>query len=375
MTPQHYGYQQAKVIITDTDYSIIESFLLPCCSSTGKTRSFEFAGSRQETWKNSLIDSSEGQRLKYVLNFDEYANKDSVAMFLKILNYNNDGARGRGKKYLYLMPHIDRPYIIHKVVLNNTSFDLQLLEATDYTDGYMLPVLEFITVDLVDAYDTITELPTSPDLWIKSTEVQKYYAENDSNAYVLRAIDQSSYFRNMTGTLPKLINNVLNGYPAIRFDGFTTVLQTPTWTLRQDLTLYAVLRVRTWVTGKYIFDGYTSNKFITKFRTATTNICFSANNTDFIDNSDLNVFNTFIVQITSRDGADSRIRVNNNTEITGTAGSGNPAGLTIGANGSAVADFSQVDIFEVLVFPVNHSVSESSQVRNYLSRKYFNTTY
>lgn len=372
---QHYGYQQAKVIITNDTYNVVETFTLPNCSSTGKQRSFEFIGSRQETWKNTIIDYSQGHRLKYVLNFNEYANKESVAMFLKILNYSNDGAKGRGKKYMYLMPHLDRPYIIHQVVLNNSTLDLQLLEATDYTDGYMLPVLEFISVDLVDPYDTITEFPTSPDIWLKSTEATKYYTEGDANTYVSRIVDQSSFFRNVYAgtTFPKYIASALNGYPAVRFNGTDNTLQSLAWALEQDLTLYAVLKVISFTSGRYIFDGYHSNRLITKFTGTTPDLSFSADNTHSIT-ANIGVYTGVILEIASRVEENSEIIINNTAATPGFAGANDPSGITIGSKAD-LTNFSNIDLFELLIFPSYHNSSQKLQVRNYLSRKYFNTTY
>ena len=373
----HYGYDYARLHVLDSNFAVIESISFPMCTLQGNVTSLQSYDVRHELITNESISVNKGYRGIFTLNWNDFATKESLATFLKVLRYSSDYYKGRGLRYFYFVPHSDKPYIMFKVNIIIGSFDFKLLEATDLTDGYELPVITFETVDLIDADEPIIEFPSNPALWIKSTDVCKTYDLADTNIYISRALDCSGNFRHMTGNTPTLINNTLNGYPVMNFDGTADTLRTATFTLTQPISVYLVLAQMTWTSGDYLFDGYTKDTFLMKQRTGTPQAGFSTDNSTFLTNtSDLALTSYKIVSCLVNTGSsNASVQVNNNTEITGTVATSALAGFTLGAAGDVVSGFSNIRVAELVVFPVLHTAAERTIVRNYLSRKYFNTTY
>jgi len=377
----HYGYDYSKLHILDSNYAVVESINLPLCTLQGNVTSLQSYDIRHDLITNESISVNKGYRGIWTLNWNDFATKDSLAIFLKILKYNSDYYKGRGLKYFYFVPHSDKPYIMFRCNIAIGSFDFKLLEAMDLTDGYELPVITFESCNLIDADEPIIEFPGNPALWIKSTEVCKLFDIADTNTYITRALDSSGNFRHMTGNTPTLINDTLNGYPVMNFDGTSDVLRTSTFTLSQPLSIYIVLAQMTWTSGDYLFDGYTKDTAVMKQRTSTPQAGYSSDGSSFLTNtSDLALTSYKILSVVSDNVASSAsnntsVQVNNNTAIIGSTADSALAGFTIGAGGDVVSAFSNIRVAEAIIFPVKHSSTERTTVRNYLSRKYFNTTY
>lgn len=389
---EHFGYDYSILKVLNTSYNVIETFNLPLCHILGKVRSYEFVNTQHELMTNEIVNINRGQRLKWICNYNDVANKALVTQIKDIIGYATDEFNNRGKKYLYLIPHSDRPYIGYFVFISNSNIDFKLLEASDITEGYELPILEFTCTKIIDIRDSFVEFPSNPDLWIKTTEAVTGGYVSGSSAYIgdyegqtlTKLIDMSGNFRNMTqtdgGDYPLWLPNELNGYPIIyspNVVGGSAMYVEYDWTA--PFTLYIVLRLDNWVTGKYIFDAWNQYKAGIKLRTGTPAFTFSFDNATFLsDNSNLTVASFKILQANGYNDAVSFLtQINNTTAVTGSAGTAaaNMFGVVIGASGDTVGNYSDLSYAELILFPTDHTSTEQTTIRDYLSKKYFQTTY
>jgi len=152
---------------------------------------------------------------------------------------------------------------------------------------------------------------------------------------------------------------------SILCDGSATFLQTATFTLAQPTMLYALFRQVTFTNADVLFDGFTvtSGQFLQD--TTTPNISLSSGTTAMTNTTF--ALNTYAVGTALFGGASSIFSRNKEASVTSaTVGTTAMAGLTVGADGSG-ANFGNVQVKEILLFPVAHTPTQRLQVINYLS--------
>lgn len=161
------------------------------------------------------------------------------------------------------------------------------------------------------------------------------WADQDSNV--------GDLFAESATRSPALITN---GNPggngdAIEFDGNANRAKvTGGFTFNQPETIYLVLRANAWAVNDTFVDGniLIAMQFLQSPTTPTVRI---RSVTSLVaDNSDLSL-NTWGIYCLIFNGANSSIRLNNNTKTTGNPGSVNAEGLTVGSaqNNTSFANF------------------------------------
>lgn len=193
-----------------------------------------------------------------------------------------------------------------------------------------------------------------------------------NGAKVTQWNDQSGNSNHLTQATedkqPGFSASQLNGYPAIVFDGVDDVLDTAAFTLNQPETVFIIFKQTTWTDNDTIFDGLGGNSGRLFQRTTTPNIGTYAG--DFGPPSADLAVNTFGLITCILNGASSVLQVNNNAEsTTGSVGSSNMGGFTLGdfGDGGAAANISVV---EVIVMEAAASADERTSVKNYVSERY-----
>jgi len=149
-------------------------------------------------------------------------------------------------------------------------------------------------------------------------------------------------FAESAATSPDLIanGNPIGNGNAIDFNGTMNRMRlTGGFTFAQPETIYLVARWDSWTINDTMIDGEVVNALALIQHDATPKMRLFAGSFA-ADNTDLAVGNWGIISVVFN-GANSSIRVNNNTETTGNPGSINANGLTLGSrrNGSSYGAF------------------------------------
>jgi hypothetical protein len=176
--------------------------------------------------------------------------------------------------------------------------------------------------------------------------------------------DQSGNGRNLvqnTGTNQP----TLSADSSILFDGVDNYLKTGAFTLNQPVTTYALMRQVSYTNNEYVIDGDTAASMLIFQNGTEPQLSLYAGGIAG-NNSDL-VTGSYGVLAAVFDGASSLMQVNNGAPSTGGAGAQNAGGLTIGASGGGTA-FSNIQVKEVVVFPVAHDAATRARVIRYLQQ-------
>jgi hypothetical protein len=224
---------------------------------------------------------------------------------------------------------------------------------------------------------------TNRQIWVKSdTQVWQDDARTTAavadGATVQAWSDQSGNSYHLTR--PASVNltyktNQINGLPCVRggtanFAGLTTgnivALNSLPW------HVFIVAKITTFAAYKLLVDGG-NTPFTTAFYThdASPKVAISANGTtnELIDTTHVSVGTWFIAELLFN-GASSRLKINNETAVTGNAGSAStPNGMALfcGANGQYPIS---CDIAEVLGYNASLSGADVTTARDYLNSRY-----
>lgn len=152
---------------------------------------------------------------------------------------------------------------------------------------------------------------------------------------------------------------------SILFDGTDDFLRCDAFTLNQPETVYLLARQVTWTNGEHVFDGFANGSGRILQLTATPSISLNAG-LSAAANTNWTV-NTYAALCCQFNGASSILRVNNTTETTGDASTGNMGGFTLGASGNSVS-WGNIQVKEILIFPAAHDAARRAQMIAYLMR-------
>lgn len=178
--------------------------------------------------------------------------------------------------------------------------------------------------------------------------------------------DQSGNGRNLTqGT--GAAQPAVNADGSLLFNGTSHFMQA-SFTLEQPTTVCMLARQISWIAGDVAYDGFTANTGQLQQITASPQVRLRGSTG--LSSSNLWTLNTYaaLVGVFINGLNASVLRINNGTEATagniGTAtGMG---GLTLGANG-VPASYSNIEVKEVVVFPIFLSATQRQLMVKYLA--------
>ncbi len=193
---------------------------------------------------------------------------------------------------------------------------------------------------------------------------------NYSNFYVGTITSLS--IKEVTVNNNPLIQYTLTYMPTINsngilFDGANDVMIS-TFTFNQPEMIYIVFKQVSWVANGTIFDGSTALKGWLNQNTVTPNIRTYAGSAYSTQSSALSIGSFGIVRVLFN-GVNSKFIVNNNTPITGSWGTNNMGGLSLGARVNAL--FGNMQVKEIILRKVKDSSTDETTIYNYLQNKYF----
>lgn len=232
-----------------------------------------------------------------------------------------------------------------------------------------------------DAADVVTALSlptTGMFLWYKSDETYtaadgsgSKIATNDSSIYSLKDMSGNSRHCNQSNGSyqPKYFTNQVAGYPSFRFDGGDDYMKTAAYTLTQPFTYYMVVKQITWTRTDYFFDALSNDYVCCDQQTASPILEFYAGGSPGYT-SDLAVDSWGLLMIVF-DGANSIIKVNDGTDVTGNIGTNNGNGLTL-ANRNGLGYAANIEFAEIAFYSGAHVAASGDglQARTYFKNKY-----
>lgn len=157
------GYSYPEVIVKGVDTgNVVETISLDLCNlQGGMTESYEENFKRNELESGRFIDFDfKGCRITFTLDYSQYARKANLFLIEKIIAY----ATQVDSYSLWLRPRADSNKREFKVKILDGNFELGILTGGINTAGHKLPIIKFITTDLVsklfdDPDDNLTMLP------------------------------------------------------------------------------------------------------------------------------------------------------------------------------------------------------------------------
>ena len=165
-----------------------------------------------------------------------------------------------------------------------------------------------------------------------------------------------------TGTNQPIVN--ANG---VLFDGIDNFMKCAAFTLVQPEMIYMVLKQVTWSVNDRIFDGENDLSMLLSQKIASANIDAYAG--DVLSNND-SVLNTYGILRVLYNGASSKLIINNNTPVTGSLGSADADGFIIGRRTGSDANYSNIEVKEIIIRKVADISQDEQEIYNYLDNKY-----
>lgn len=202
----------------------------------------------------------------------------------------------------------------------------------------------------------------SPALWLSDTgsdpSIWEDISGNGRNATQATAADQ-----------PDIITNAQNGRQVRRFNDTTDNLLTPSFSLSQPFTTYAVYKAPTTTLNKLVLRNNDSSgsAIPTVHRSAVGNTSGLNFGTGFFP---LVTIADWQILCTIANGSSSVVQRNGGSDNTGNAGNTNVSSGFIVGNLAALNSALNGDIAEILIFPTALSTEERRKVEIYLSNKW-----
>ena len=157
------------------------------------------------------------------------------------------------------------------------------------------------------------------------------------------------------------------GSPQLLFDGIAHTMQSAAFTLNQPFTVYFLGKQVTWTSVDLLWSGLTTNGLSFYQHPFTPDIRLYAGTNDII-NSNFAV-NTVGILTGVFDGASSSLAVNAGATVTGSSGSNNINGLTLGSNNNA-SQYANMQVKEWILRSVADSAATRLAIQQALAFKH-----
>ncbi len=155
---------------------------------------------------------------------------------------------------------------------------------------------------------------------------------------------------------------------SILFDGTAQFLKASAFTLNQPETLYFLFKQISWTAADYFIDGNGLDGGSINQNLASPKIRIFAGNLDANFTAVLGMtIGAYGIVTVVFNGASSVLQINAGASASGNAGANNMGGLTLGCPGTAVGNFGNIQVKELIVFPAAHTASTRANIINYLA--------
>lgn len=135
--------------------------------------------------------------------------------------------------------------------------------------------------------------------------------------------------------------------------------------LTQPNTIYLLFKQVSWTNSDNVYDGISGTKRHALFQTnASPQLKINAGGS--IASAIAPAIGAYAVVSSVYDNTSSILQLNNNTPVTGTAGTNGLTGITLGAKNDAT-QFSNIQVKEMILYDAAHDAATRLQVINYLA--------
>lgn len=165
---------------------------------------------------------------------------------------------------------------------------------------------------------------------------------------------------------PTLKTAIVNGNPVIRLDGIDDVYRVD-FTLNQPHHNFLMLAQRSWAQGRFINAGSVGSAGMLYQHAVTPNIRQHSGIAG-TENSGLVIGQYRLVEA-FYSGASSSLIIAGGTAVISNVGTNNPGGVTLGGETTA-ANFSSIDVAEMLIYNSQVTGSNLTNLRSYFLNKY-----
>lgn len=214
----------------------------------------------------------------------------------------------------------------------------------------------------------------TPDLPVTSDLVMHFRADlgitKDGSDYVSQWDDQSVNNRHLTEATnkPLWVDGLVNGRPAVRFDGANDQLSEAGGTVAQPVHVFTVANYLTWTNGETSFGYRTVPGAMIQQRTSTPRVY------QLIDNISGGyvspTLGTFFLIHHVISNASSSLALNDGGDVGGATGTRTMnGGFTMGAEFPG-AGWCNVEVAEAIVYDAIKSGGDLTSIKNYLNDLY-----
>jgi hypothetical protein len=214
-------------------------------------------------------------------------------------------------------------------------------------------------------------VPSSPPL----TSLTAWYKADagvtkDGSNIVSQWDDQSGNANhlNSVGGAPLWVSGLKNSLPGIRFDGTDDIISKTALAVSQPYHLFVVLNQVSWG-GDEIISGSAVATILPLQQNGSSPAMRAILGASSITVSPALSVGTFGIIGILANGASSKVKTNNNSDATGTLGTGALARLDIGGNATD-ASFANVEFCEILLYSAEQSATNLVNVLAYLNGRY-----
>lgn len=179
---------------------------------------------------------------------------------------------------------------------------------------------------------------------------------------------QRDVYVNAAANQPTLQQDGLSSKPVLVFNGTNNYLKSLAYTSTQPKTVYLVVKQDGWTTGDAFMDGATVNSMRIYQSVSSPQVHLYAG-TALLTLSNFPV-GQWGVLTAIVSGARSVFQHDGTTHVTGSIGTTNPGGVTLGSYASVDANFAACSIAEVIVYDGTHCADQRLQVQQYLHQKW-----
>lgn len=216
-------------------------------------------------------------------------------------------------------------------------------------------------------YSENTYVIKNPNLTTTYQDYEFIFSKSNLYLYINFAINNGQEF-----TIDDLSCKEIVSYTKseLIFDGandFLKTLQISSWI--NPITYYVILNQRTWKYNSSIFEGYTSSTNLL-YQYYNNSQLSTYNGSNVVANGNVAIDTYNLIKVTFN-GTQSIFRLNDNTEVIGNAGNGNPQGLSLGARESNnTISSTNISIPAMFVIKGTPSLAQYMAMMSYIKRTY-----
>ena len=189
---------------------------------------------------------------------------------------------------------------------------------------------------------------------------------NDGAGLISKWADQSGAGNDLNATTTK--RPTLQGDNSLLFNGTGNVMASSNFTLNQPYSVFILFKQVTWTYQDYILDGNSGdNGALVQYPTASSpSLIMYAGGALTVATTDL-ALNTYGAVGLVFNGASSKMQVDSHAQVTGSPGTANAGGITLGSYGNKSTQFANMQVKEMCVYTGAKSDADIQSIIDYLN--------